>query len=233
MSRALRRRNTPELRERLVALTYRHTRPFGSELNAGRTEVVECPPELEIIKMLTLQSTLGCPSMRRIVFAMEEMGLEYALDPKSDGYFLAEHRRPGPSLLDGGDPLFEVGAILRHLARRAGSHSATPANVLEAAQVDSWLDVSTIRIAMPWSVKHESLSIGLEAVERRMATREWLLDRFTLADCAMSILITMRAAGALETWPVTAQYAGRIAQRPAWSRMQRIVSDRTAWWQFV
>jgi glutathione S-transferase len=169
--------------------------------------------------MLCLESTPDCNATPRVLFTMEEAGLSYELRVRQNGYFQAEHGRLGPLLSDQGRSVFEVGAILRYIGRLPGAAALAAQNEDEAHEIDAWIDVSTIRIALPLAANVQGpLQTGLGIVERRVATQPWLLGRFSLADCAMHAVLRARDMNALSSWPAVLAYAERLAARHAWAR---------------
>ncbi len=172
--------------------------------------------------MVHLRSTTGCVNTPRILFALEEMGVPYRIDLVPDGTFTAAHGIPGPELVEDDFIVIEVGAILRHVARRHGTGTLWPPDLRGQAEVDRWLDFQAVRVARAAAARDvDALATLLGALERQVATQPWLLARgLTVADCGFVPTLLKRDRLPLARFPAVAAYLDRLAARPAWTRAQ-------------
>ncbi len=168
--------------------------------------------------MVELRSTRGCVNTPRILMALEEMGVGYRVEVVPDGTFSTRHGIPGPELLEGKHVLVEVGAILRHVARRYGAGTLWPADLIGQAQVDRWLDFQAVRMARAAAGRDlETLGVLLAVLERHVTAHEWILDRgFTLADLGFVPAMVKRDKFPLASFPAIAAYFDRLGARPSW-----------------
>lgn len=133
------------------------------------------------------------PDTQAIGIALEEMMLDYTLAPG---------RAPVPVTVVGQARLPGHNNILIALARKTGKF------LPDAEQ------------AAPWLAKTPP---GLDAIEAQLATRDFLLDAYTVIDMAMYPL-AVRDAGALTRFPLTAAWVERLRIRPAVGRGMGVVS---------
>ena len=189
----------------------------------------------------------------RVRWALEELGRAYRVDtvpshPKSEAHREVHPFTQVPVIHDGDLTLFESGAILLHLAE-GSALLPEPRRAL----VTQWLfaALNTVEIAgAPWigmvlaerfpdffgpapdaAVRDFALQCldgRLIALEQVLAAREWLDDRFSIADIAMiDTLRVLRGESALGNCPTLRAYIERGTARPAF---QQAMSDHTAHW---
>lgn len=137
--------------------------------------------------------------------------------------------------LGSGEVLTETPAVLQYLADLAPAAGlAPPAGTLERVQLQSWLNYVGSEIhkgvfylmfnpAVPPEAKAFAKSLlpaRYDHLERHLAGREWLLDRFSVADAYL--VVTLGWANAigvdLAPWPALAAYRDRVMARPAVGR---------------
>jgi glutathione S-transferase len=133
------------------------------------------------------------PDTQAIGIALEEMMLDYQLAPG---------RAPVPVTVLGQARMPGHNNILMALARKTGRFLP---NAEDAA---------------PWLAK---AAPGLEAIEAQLATRDFLLDAYTVIDMAMYPLV-VRENGGLAGYPMTAMWVERLRIRPAVGRGMGVVS---------
>lgn len=170
--------------------------------------------------MVQLRSTAGCVNTPRVLFVLEELGVPYQVEVVPDGTFTAIYGIPGPELIEDEGRLVEVGALVRHLARRHGAGTLWPADLHGQAEVDRWLDFQAIRLARAAANRDlPTLDTLLGALERRTAAQPWMLTRgFTVADIGFAPAMVKRDKFPLHRYPAVAAYFDRLAARPAWAR---------------
>ena len=172
-------------------------------------------------------------------WAFEEVGQPYEVDLIRDSK-AAEHRcfQPFgqvPTYRDEGVEIFESGAIVLHIAERAGKLVPTdPAEKIRAVQ---WLiaALNTVEPAVmelatndifeadrSWSAQRRPvvltyLETRLRDLETRIGGRTWLEgEAFTVGDLVMvSVLGGLRGTGVLDGFPGVAAYVARGEGRPA------------------
>ncbi|MGY6646389.1 MAG: glutathione S-transferase family protein [Salinarimonas sp.] len=177
----------------------------------------------------------------RARWAMEEAGLGYRIGTVPFQERGAEHRAfqpfgQVPWLIDGDVSIFESGAILLHLGAR--SETLMPHDAKARAGVLSWViaALNSIETAVlpvlvhgifggdepsPGREKLESIQrMRLNDMERVLSGREWLVERFSIADIAMAdaFRVTDRFAGGLADYPACRDYVRRATARPAFAK---------------
>jgi glutathione S-transferase len=177
----------------------------------------------------------------RARWAMEEAGLDYRVETVSFQERGAEHRAYQPFgqvpwLIDGDVSIFESGAILLHLGGR--SEALMPGDAKARAGVLSWViaALNSIETAVLPVLVHgifggeqpdpgrekleEILRMRLTDMERVLSDREWLVERFSIADIAMAdaFRVADRFAGGLADYPACREYMGRATARPAFAK---------------
>jgi glutathione S-transferase len=171
-------------------------------------------------------------------WAFEEVGQAYEVDLIRDAK-TPEHRRTQPfgqvpTYRDEGVEIFESGAIVLHIAERAGRLlPQDPAARMKAIQ---WL-IAALNSVEPyvmehainavfeadraWSAERGPLVLSyiegrLRDLETRLAGREWLEEEFTVGDLTMiSVLGGLRGTGIVDRFPAVAAYVARGEARPA------------------
>jgi len=179
--------------------------------------------------MLTLYFAPGSSSMAAHI-ALHEVGVPFERRPLS--FTRKENRVPEylalnpegkvPTLLVDGRPLTEVAGILFYLARRYPEAGLLPRDDVEAeAQVVSWMSFIA-------STLHPARRRGMDYVkevwsiaDRRLGGRDWVLDRFSIADIHLFRLY-WRIVGSLKpeagTFPSLTAHYERMMARPAVQR---------------
>ncbi|MFZ3041065.1 MAG: glutathione transferase GstA [Thiobacillus sp.] len=173
--------------------------------------------------------------------ALQEAGFDFALE-KVD---LATHRtetdvdyttiNPNgyvPALvLDDGEVLTEVPAILLYLADRADKSLAPPAGSMARYRLYSWLNFITSELHKAfgplfnpdtpdeWKTQlKQTLAKRCDHVAAQLAGKQFLLgDSYTVADAYLFTVLgwSRWVQFDLAPWPTINEYLGRIAARPA------------------
>jgi glutathione S-transferase len=171
-------------------------------------------------------------------WAFEEVGQPYRVDLVADAK-TPEHRQfqpfgQVPTYRDEEVEIFESGAIVLHIAERAGQLIPTdPAARIRALQwlaaalnsVEPFVMALTINNVFeadrPWSAERapkvlDDLNARLADLAAALGDREWLDADFTVGDLMMvSVLGGLRGTGVLDRHPVLAAYVARGEGRPA------------------
>jgi len=176
----------------------------------------------------------------RIRWALEEAGLPYRiattpLDPKTEEHFHCQPFGQVPWLQDGDVTIFETGAILEYLGGK--SDALLPADRTERDQARVWMFAALNSVeaaSIPWSFYRfledttdspahrlidEFLAGRLKNLERVLTGREWLTERFTVADILMAdVLRLVDRFDGLADYPACAAYLARATARPAFRK---------------
>lgn len=156
-----------------------------------------------------------------------------------------------PALDDDGFQLAESQAILRYLAAREGRIDLYPVDARERARVDEFLDrfASGLRsalfrheaLALGWSPEHgfrpqdadpaaaaaiaPELTGALDQLESVVGDHFTVLDRFTIADCAIAPVLfrTLLTRLPLDDHPRLSGLRERLLARPAWQRADPVL----------
>jgi GST-like protein len=184
------------------------------------------------------------PNGWKISIMLEECGLPYRLVPvnigKGDQFkpeFLAiSPNARMPAIVDGGVPVFESGAILLHLAEKAGRFMPTDARgrkeTLEwlfwqvgnlgpmAGQLSHFVNYAQGEHDYSRQRYANEYNRCLGVLERRLAGREFILGEYSIADMASFpwVLISKPLGQALDEFPRVARWREAIKQRPAVQR---------------
>jgi glutathione S-transferase len=186
--------------------------------------------------MLTLYFAPGSSSMAAHI-ALHEVGAPFESRPLSFGK--REQRQPAylainpegkvPTLVIDGRPLTEVAGILFYLARTYPASGLWPEDDIEAqAHAVAWMSfiASTLHPARRRGPDHALEVYGI--ADRRLGQRQWVLDRFSIADIHLFRLY-WRLAGALGLPPTAlphlASHHDRMMQRPAVKKTCEIESS--------
>jgi glutathione S-transferase len=201
--------------------------------------------------MLKLHGFPMSPNTRRALFALEEHGAAYDLvtvdlmsgEQKSEAYLALNPTGRVPALVDGDFVLWESNAILEYLAALHPEKALGAQSARERGEVARWMYMNsahlspnvarifahTIRLPeaqrIPRLVEEARGEVDrcLKAMEGRLTGREYLVDRFSLADIAVAP--TLSAAPMLgidlSRFPSVAAWMKRIAARPAWQKVQQ------------
>lgn len=133
-----------------------------------------------------------------------------------------------------GDLLSENAAVLQYVARTHPEAALAPTDGLGVAQLQQWLCFigTELHKALfkPLLSKHagpEAKSHALSLVDSRLSwvaqhlrNREFLLDRFTVADAYLFTILnwTMATPVELTPWPALIEYQARLRRRPSVER---------------
>lgn len=184
--------------------------------------------------MLTLYFAPGSSSMAAHI-GLHEVGVPFESRPLS--FTNGEQRQPAylalnpegkvPTLVIDGRPLTEVAGILFYLARAYPEAQLLPEDAEAQAQAVSWMSfiASTLHPARRRGAEHSLKVYGI--ADKRLGEREWVLDRYSIADIHLFRLY-WRLSGALsfppDTFPHLAAHRDRMMQRAAVKRTCEIES---------
>jgi glutathione S-transferase len=187
-------------------------------------------------------SPMACSMATRISFYEAGANADFvAVDPKTkrtaDG---ADFRAINPMGLvptlrtDDGDVLTENAAILQYVADRFPDAALAPKQGLERTRLQQWLNfigtelhkvvfaplLSSTANEGAKQFALESAKARLDIVEQHLANREFLLDRFTVADAYLVTVLgwSIVTPVDLKLWPSLARYVARLAERPSVKR---------------
>ncbi len=175
---------------------------------------------------LLLHSTARCFASTRVRFALEEGGVPHRVVLHDDGWFLATYHRVGPMLEDGALALFEVNAILRHVARTRAP-ALWPGDPSAGAEADSWMDYSLTALrpallrlmASPDEEARRGFVAVLGTLDSALSEREWLAGSLSVADLAYASLVQVPRLDELSAdRPRLRAWLERLRGRPAWAR---------------
>jgi len=190
-------------------------------------------------------SPLACSLASRIVFYEAGAEAEYVyantktrrLEDGSD--FLAVNPMGQVPVLETADGglLSENTAILQYLAEQLPQARLAPTDGAALAQLRKWLGfigtelhkavyVPLLDAKAPEAVKayaRDKIALRLGVLQQHLEGREFLLDRFTVADAYLTTALNWSAAVGLklDPWPAVAAYYQRMLQRPALGRAVR------------
>ncbi|WP_193368166.1 glutathione S-transferase family protein [Pelagibius marinus] len=179
----------------------------------------------------------------RVRWALEEAGLPYeavlvGLDEKdADSYRAWQPFGQVPAYRDDEVEMFESGAIVLHIAEK--SEALCPRGAGARARVMTWV-IAALNSVEPfaWNLiffdgegadedsvsrRRAKLETALDGrltpLEKRLAGREYLEDRFTAGDIVMSTALReLDQSGALARYPALLAYVERCTARPAFAR---------------
>ena len=194
--------------------------------------------------MLTLY-TADTPNGQKPTIALEELGLPYTVR-HTDLSAGEQHQRPFsdmspnhkiPLLVDEGAPIFESGAILIHLADKAGRLLPASGEARSVALQWLFLQVGSIGplLGQLWYFRHGAQVRNEQALERyaretlrllgvfdeRLRRTAYLAgDEYTIADIASFPWIRSHheLGVTLADYPALADWLARIGSRPAVQR---------------
>src|SRR4051812_49207401 len=184
------------------------------------------PASANCFKVRMLLSQLGRPYERVLVDI-------FAGDSQSDAYLALNPAGRTPLLVtDAGDPIPESGAILLYLAERT---PFLPDDRVERALVHAWMffeqnllepNVGTARF---WRLtgrdaerpeafaRHfEAGAAALSVLERGLAGKDYLVARYTVADCALYAYTRVAAEAGYDmtAYPAIGGWLERVASTP-------------------
>jgi glutathione S-transferase len=135
---------------------------------------------------------------------------------------------------DDGEVLTENAAILQYVADRFPEAGLAPANGIERARLQGWLsfvgtelhkglfipllDRRATEGAKTYAM--EKYRSRLDYLNDYLTGREFLLDRFSVADAYLAVVLNWSRATtiAFEQWPALKDYFGRMRTRPSIAR---------------
>lgn len=174
---------------------------------------------------------------------VELTAIDLAAGENREPWFLALNPRGQvPVLDDAGRVVWDSLAILVYLARKYGGEAWLPADPAGMAEVMQWLAVmeneSQFGLARARAILlfgrsfnlEEAQALGrrgLDAIERRLAGRDWLaLDRPTIADVGCFPYVALAPEGQipLDPYPATRAWVARVTRLPGFVAMPGIAA---------
>lgn len=135
---------------------------------------------------------------------------------------------------DEGELLTENSAILQHVAARFPDAALAPADGIERSRLQAWLSLIGTELhkglfiplldrKAPEAAKQYAVSkygSRLDYLNTYLDGREFLLDRFSIADAYLTTVLNWSRATTLdlEQWPAVKDYFDRMRARPAIAR---------------
>ena len=135
---------------------------------------------------------------------------------------------------DDGDVLTENAAILQYVAERFPAAGLAPTGGMERARLQQWLSfigtelhkavfLPLLRRDAPAEVKAYAAGLAdarLAIVEKHLAGREFLLDRFSIADAYLFTVLNWSTATPVkfDRFPAIQAYHTRLRERPSIAR---------------
>jgi glutathione S-transferase len=186
----------------------------------------------------------------RVRWALEEIDRPYRVrlldvtKPRPDDYFCEQPFGQVPAYRDDEVQLFESGAILIHIG--LGDERLLPADHAQKMRAIAWviaalnsvepaifplLMINVFNKGEAWTEEArpkfmERLDSRLKCVSDALGDKEWLEDRFTIADLLLvTVLRQLRGGRALDRYPNLVALVARGEARPAF---QRALADQLA-----
>jgi glutathione S-transferase len=186
----------------------------------------------------------------RVRWALEEAGLPYTLrligfeDAAGPDYRREQPFGQVPVLQDGGQTLFESGAILLHLGESCTA--LLPAEPAARAQVAEWMfaalnsvepylaelaGAAMFSAGEAWAIEHrpameEKALKRLRSLDVWLDGRDWLADGFSAADILMTtVLRLLDGMEMVERFDRLSTYKARCMERPAF---RKALADQVA-----
>jgi glutathione S-transferase len=206
---------------------------------------------LEILMDLFF-SPLACSMASRIAFYEAGAAVNFIeVDPKTkrtlDGtdYLTVNPLGLVPALrTDDGTVLLENGAILQFIANRHLAAGLAPQEGLPRARLQQWLSFVGTELhkalfnplfdkALAETTKAKTLETGrrrLAYLDQYLTGREFLLDRFSVADAYLFTVLNWNIATPvdLKPWPSVDSYYNRLKTRPTIARALKVEFERYA-----
>jgi glutathione S-transferase len=146
-----------------------------------------------------------------------------------------------PTIEDGNFVLWESNSIMRYLCMKYGGEAFYPADPKTRADIDRWLDwqlamLNPFEVPLFWGTirtppeKHDKAAIAAQTeklaaayaiLDRALTGREYLVDRFSIADIALAIYFHRWLDNPFlqrPDFPQLAQWHARLRPRPAFKR---------------
>jgi glutathione S-transferase len=132
---------------------------------------------------------------------------------------------------DDGEVLTENAAILQYIAERFPKAELAPTTGMERARLHQWLSfigtelhkavfLPLLQRQLPAEAKAYAASLAdarLAIVEKHLTGREFLLDRFSVADAYLYTVLNWSRATAIDLtrWPAIRAYLSNLRKRPS------------------
>jgi len=132
---------------------------------------------------------------------------------------------------DDGEILTENTAVLQYVAEQFPKAKLAPTNGIERARLQKWLSFVSTELhkgtfmplfssAAPAEAKSYALSLAdarFAILEKHLTGREFLLDRFSIADAYLFTVLNWTGATPLklDSYPAIQAYIARLQQRPS------------------
>ncbi len=186
----------------------------------------------------------------RVRWALEEIGRPYRVrlldvtKPRPDEYFCEQPFGQVPAYRDNEVQLFESGAILIHIGLQ--DERLLPADHAQKMRAIAWviaalnsvepaifplLMINVFNKGEAWTEEArpkfmERLNSRLKCMSDALGDKEWLEDRFTIADLLLvTVLRQLRGGHVLDQYPNLVAFVARGEERPAF---QRALADQLA-----
>lgn len=186
----------------------------------------------------------------RVRWALEEVGQDYAVrhlpqgQQKQTAHRMLQPFGQVPTYEEGGQTLFESGAVVWHIAEKfpglmpSGAAGACRSlewlfaalNTLEPPIMDR-AQATIFEATEPWSAPRlpgidARITERLQEASDRLGTAEWFAGSFSAGDLMMvSVLRIIEGDGLIEAFPPLVDYIARGTERPAF---QRALADHLA-----
>lgn len=183
--------------------------------------------------MLNVETTANCPRVPVLLYGLEELGADYALRLRPNGYFNETYGTIGPALIEGDLVVLRLDAALRHAARRVGR--LLPAEPADLARAESWMEMlsTSLRPAIVRCLRarsegekdkdaEETFAGCLSLLETELEGKAYLLgEELTIADLPyIAVRRLPLVAPNLGNYPNAAAYFERLLARDAFKRAQ-------------
>jgi glutathione S-transferase len=199
--------------------------------------------------MLKVHGFRMSPNTRRALFALEEVGVPYELvvvdlmagEQKSPGYLALNPTGRVPTLVDGDFVLWESNAILEYVAALHPEKKLGGQSPRDAGEIARWTFMNaahlspnvarifshTIRLPEDQRIPRlvtearDEVDRSLRAMAARLEGREYLVDRFSLAEIALAPTLSAAPMLGIDLgrFPAVAAWMQRITGRPAWKKV--------------
>jgi glutathione S-transferase len=199
--------------------------------------------------MIKLHGFPMSPNTRRALVMLEECAAPYEFvqvdlmsgEQKSPGYLALNPTGRVPALVDGDFILWESNAILVYLAAAHPEKKLGGQSPREIGEIARWAFMNaahlspnvarifahTIRLPpdkrIPQLVEEGRAEVdrSLKPLDERLASREFLLDRLTIADLSLAPTLANAAMLSIDLarFPHVAAWLARVTARPAWKKI--------------
>jgi glutathione S-transferase len=199
--------------------------------------------------MIKIHGFMMSPNVRRALVMLEECGLPYEVVPvdlmsgeqRSPAYLALNPTGRVPTMVDGDFVLWESNAILEYLAARHPEAKLGGQSPRDTGEIARWMYMGaghlspnaarifahTIRLPpekrIPQIVEDARVEVdrSLRAMEGQLTLRDYLVDRFTIADIALAPSLASAAMLSidLKPFPRVSAWLERITSRPSWKKI--------------